>query len=126
MKDLLLQIFTWWRGQTLGTRVYTWREGQPVGTDEFGNRYYRNADDSRRWVIYADLVEASAIPPGWHGWMHHKTKTPPSEQSYRKHGWELDHQPNKTGTARAYRPKSSILNAEPKAASTGDYEPWTP
>lgn len=125
MKNLLLQIFTWWRGQTLGTRFFTWRHGQRVGEDEFGNIYYRNAEDTRRWVIYNDLVEASFIPPGWHGWMHHKVKTPPSDAAYQKRDWEIAHRPNQTGTASAYRPASSLLHAKPQVAAT-DYEPWTP
>ena len=37
----LIQIFTWWNGQTLNTRFHTWRFGERVGTDEFGNIYYR-------------------------------------------------------------------------------------
>ena len=41
MKDWLLQIFTWWNGQTIGTRFHTWRHGELVGEDEFGNVYYR-------------------------------------------------------------------------------------
>ena len=39
MKDWLLQIFTWWNGQTIGTRFHTWRHGELVGEDEFGNVY---------------------------------------------------------------------------------------
>jgi NADH:ubiquinone oxidoreductase subunit len=38
IKQVLLQIFTWWNGQTLGTRVWTWWRGEFVGEDEFGNR----------------------------------------------------------------------------------------
>ena len=76
--NLLKQIFTWWNGQTIGTRFHTWRFGTRVGEDEFGNVYYQGgAKDSegrtRRWVIYNGYAEASAIPPGWHGWMHHRT-----------------------------------------------------
>ena len=41
MKTFLLQFFTWWNGQTLGTRFTTWRMGVPVGTDKAGNHYYR-------------------------------------------------------------------------------------
>ena len=36
MKTLLTQIFTWWNGQTMGTRFHTWRFGKKVGQDEFG------------------------------------------------------------------------------------------
>ena len=35
--NLLKQIFTWWNGQTIGTRFHTWRFGTRVGQDEFGN-----------------------------------------------------------------------------------------
>lgn len=126
MKNLLLEIFTWWNGQTMGTRFYTSRNGQRVGEDQAGNVYYRNKDDSRRWVIYADQVEASMIPSGWHGWMHHKVDTPPSEQSYQSREWEKPHQENLTGTVKAYRPASSILRSDPKSPTSGDYEAWTP
>ena len=37
MKQFLTQFFTWWNGETLGTRFHTWRFGKPVGQDEFGN-----------------------------------------------------------------------------------------
>ncbi|MDP3527054.1 MAG: NADH-ubiquinone oxidoreductase subunit NDUFA12 family protein, partial [Hoeflea sp.] len=81
MKTLLLQIFTWWNGQTLGTRFHTWRHGKHVGEDEAGNLYYEGGQDSegrtRRWVIYNGAAEASAIPAGWHGWMHHRTEVSP-------------------------------------------------
>ncbi len=43
---LLLQIFTWWNGQTIGTRFQPWRHGQRVGEDEFGNVYYQGGTDS--------------------------------------------------------------------------------
>ena len=130
MKDFLLQFFTWWNGQTLGTRFYTWRKGALVGSDEFGNRYYREkkagkADSGeRRWVIYNGLAEASAIPPGWHGWMHHRQDEPPAAYSARE--WEKPHAPNLTGTPNAYRPHGSILRANPQTPGDPDYEPWTP
>ena len=126
MKEYLLQVFTWWNGQTLGTRFHTWRNGQLVGEDESGNRYYRDKTGKRRWVIYNGDAEASRIPPGWHGWMHHRTDTPPSEESYELRDWEKPHQPNLTGTPAAYRPPGSILTPERRPEVTGDYEPWTP
>ena len=33
MKKFLLQFFTWWNGETLGTRLHTWRFGKSVGED---------------------------------------------------------------------------------------------
>src|SRR5258706_193125 len=83
MKQFLLQFFTWWNGQTLGTRFWTWRAGEPVGTDEFGNSYYRTKTGDRRWVIYNGEAEASRIPAAWHGWMHKRTDIPPPEDTYK-------------------------------------------
>lgn len=126
MKALLVQFFTWWNGQTLGTRFFTWRMGELVGEDAEGNRYYRSKKGDRRWVIYNGLAEASRIPPGWHSWMHHKTDVPPSDAEYRPHQWEAPHIPNLTGTPQAYRPKGSLLTPERRPEVTGDYEPWKP
>ncbi len=75
IKTFFTRFFTWWNGQTFGTQVWTALYGELVGEDEFGNRYYRTKggkiDPSlgfeRRWVIYRDYAEASAIPPSWHG-----------------------------------------------------------
>ena len=68
MTEWLLQIFTCWQGQTIGTSFYTWRKGQKVGEDDAGNQYYQNADGTKRWVIYNGPAEASMIAGGWHGW----------------------------------------------------------
>jgi NADH:ubiquinone oxidoreductase subunit len=130
--NLLKQIFTWWNGQTIGTRFYTWRKGERVGEDEFGNVYYRapsalpDSIPERRWVIYNGYAEASAIPPGWHGWMHHRTDMPPSQdKEYVRREWEKPHQPNLTGTPGAYRPPGSLLSPRP-AHVPPDYEAWRP
>jgi NADH:ubiquinone oxidoreductase subunit len=125
MKRLLLQFFTWWNGQTLGTRFYTWRKGTLVGTDAAGNRYYVDRRTDRRWVIYADLVEASNVPPGWNAWLHHTADEPPAG-SYQPWPWEKPYLPNMTGTPLAYRPPGSILTPEKRPRVTGDYEPWRP
>lgn len=124
MKTFLLQFFTWWNGQTLGTRFYTWRKGRKVGQDEFGNTYYTDKAGKRRWVIYNGVAEPSTIPPAWHGWMHHRSDVVPGNYTPRE--WEKAAQPNLTGTAYAYRPPGSILHAEPKTPGESDYEPWTP
>ena len=65
------QLFVWWRDATPGTFVTTWYSGRKVGEDGFGNRYFQTKDGKRRWVIYAGTVEASRVPPEWHGWLHH-------------------------------------------------------
>ena len=124
MKRFFLQFFTWWNGQTLGTRLWTWRKGEYVGADEAGNRYYREKSGDRRWVIYNGLAEPSAIPPGWHAWMHYRSDEPPAP--YQPRSWEKPHQANLTGTAGAYRPPGSILGPSPRTPGDSDYEPWTP
>jgi len=124
MKRFLLWMFTWWNGSTLGTWVYTRRKGEFVGEDEAGNRYYRNADNTKRWVLYDGEADASAIPPGWHAWMHHRVDSPP--EAYAAREWEKPHQPNLTGTAMAYRPPGSVLHAAPTTPGNPDYEPWSP
>jgi len=125
-KELLIETFTWWNGQTMGTRFFTWRKGQRVGTDDGGNVYYQTRDGARRWVIYKGEADASKIPPGWHGWMHHRTDTPPTAESYRPRDWQKTHQPNLTGTAGAYRPQGSLATGDVRPAVSGDYDAWTP
>ena len=134
MKSFLLKLFTWWHSQTFGTQFWTWMYGEFVGEDEFGNRYYRTRGGKvdktlgfeRRWVIYNGYAEASAIPPGWHGWMHHRTDTPPSRETYVPRGWEQPHQANLTGSAAAYRPPGSIVGSARPAAAEPDYQAWKP
>jgi NADH:ubiquinone oxidoreductase subunit len=126
MKEFLLQVFTWWNGQTLGARFFTWRKGVFVGEDEYGNRYYRERGGARRWVIYNGEADASRIPTAWHGWMHQRTDVPPPQESYKPREWEKPHLPNLTGTPAAYKPRGSILTPEQRPQVTGDYEPWTP
>ncbi|MFN0217580.1 MAG: NADH:ubiquinone oxidoreductase subunit NDUFA12 [Hyphomicrobium sp.] len=130
--SMLTEIFSWWGGNTWGTRLFTWRKGRLVGGDDFGNRYYVQKSGigplgvPARWVIYPNLSEASQVPPEWHGWLHHTVDTPPTEDTYRAHPWEKPHQANLTGTAGAYRPKGSILGDGDRQPSSGDYKPWKP
>jgi len=124
--QLLAELFIWWHKQTLGVRLWTMFHGRYVGSDEFGNRYYKSKKGDRRKVIYNGYAEASTIPPGWHGWMHHRTDVPPTEESYSAYPWQQAHQPNLSGTAAAYRPDGSILNKGQRPKVTGDYEAWTP
>ncbi|MGQ4272801.1 NADH:ubiquinone oxidoreductase subunit NDUFA12 [Terrihabitans sp. B22-R8] len=129
MKQLLLQIFTWWNGETVGTRFFTWRNGTFVGEDEFGNRYFRasgTALGERRWVVYNGYAEPSRIPPGWHGWIHHTVDVAPSDESFTPLEWQKAHRPNPTGTPSAYRPKGSALSKGNRAKPCGDYEAWSP
>ena len=92
--------------------------------DAEGNVFYRNSDDSRRWVIYNGENEATRVGPEWHGWLHHTWDDAPTEVEIIHKPWEKSHQENLTGTAAAYAPAGSIRNAAP--ATRRDYEAWTP
>jgi NADH:ubiquinone oxidoreductase subunit len=123
-----------WHGQTFGTQFWTWLYGEPVGQDEFGNRYYRTKGGKidptlnmeRRWVIYGGEAEASAVPPAWHGWLHHTVDQPPSEERYQPRPWQKPHRPNLTGTPAAHRPTGSTLAQGRRPKATGDYKAWKP
>jgi NADH:ubiquinone oxidoreductase subunit len=128
----LKRFFTWWNGASLNTLFYTWRKGEHVGTDEYGNAYYRaksaipDSIPERRWVIYKGYSEPSQIPPGWHGWMHHRDEEPPQDGDYSPREWELPHEENFTGSSKAYRPPGSIaLGVKPKKQDAS-YSAWRP
>lgn len=115
---------------TFGTRLKTWLSGKLVGEDQFGNRYYRGRGRAgyrreRRWVIYNGPDEASRVPPMWHGWLHYVSDDVPDAHAPR-HIWQQPHEPNKTGTAEAYRPPGSVLTPGDRAPATADYKPWSP
>jgi len=120
----ILSLITWYHSETLGTRLMTRFRGIKVGEDDAGNRYYRNRDDSRRWVLYADEPEASKVPAEWHGWLHHTFNENPAEQPLAHKAWEKPHHDNLTGTALAYVPAGSIRREAP--AERRDYEAWQP
>ena len=130
LKAILLKVFAWWHSATPGTMLYTSRHGIQVGTDDAGNAYYRGPKDGegyeRRWVIYPGENDPTKIPPGWHGWLHHRTDIPPSEEDYVAPAWVKPHKPNMTGTALAYRPPGSLLNPESRRQTADEYDAWTP
>jgi NADH:ubiquinone oxidoreductase subunit len=135
LMSILTDIFTWWNGSTIGTRYALSKGGEFVGQDEAGNRYYRLPNDpeknaafgtERRWVVYAGYAEASAIPSGWHGWIHHTVNAPPANENYAAREWEKPHRENRTGTPDAYRPRGSTLSTRQRPAATGDYQAWSP
>lgn len=124
IKTTLLRAVTWWNGSTLGTQLFTWRRGTKVGEDSEGNIYYRNADDSKRWVIFNGEAEASRVGPEWHGWLHRTFKEPPTDRPLAHKVWEKPHIENMTGSPLAYAPAGSIRRAQP--AERQDYEAWSP
>ncbi|MEL6610200.1 MAG: NADH:ubiquinone oxidoreductase subunit NDUFA12 [Pseudomonadota bacterium] len=120
----LKRAAVWWEGSTLNTALFTWRKGVKVGEDSVGNTYYRNADDSKRWVMFNGLAEASRVEPEWHGWLHRTWDEPPTDRPLVHKPWEKEHLPNLTGTAQAYAPAGSIRRETPE--DRRDYEAWSP
>lgn len=114
----------------IGTWLHTALYGRLVGRDAEGNRYYeekrKRADypRARRWVMYAGIIEASAIPPEWHAWLHYTTQEPLTEMPH--YPWQKPHQENLTGTPNAYRPPGHEYEGGRQPRATGDYEAWTP
>lgn len=133
--SILSEIFSWWGGNTWGTRVTIACQGRLVGEDDLGNRYYEQRKGAgpvgplgrpRRWVLYRDLAEASKVPPEWHGWLHYTVDTLPTDEDYRAKPWQTAHRMNMTGTGAAYRPPGSIVREGKRPKATGDYTPWRP
>ena len=119
--SFLKQLFTWWHRQTFGTFVYTLIFGRFVGEDEFGNKYYSDSKEKKRWVIYKKRVESTKIPPNWHSWIHFQTKNKPNLKR-QLFSWQKQHEENLTGTKRAHKPDGSMLNNEKKDMKK--YETW--
>ena len=118
--NLFKSIFIWWNNQTIGTFLYTLIYGKYVGKDEFENKYYSN-NSGKRWVIYKKIVEASQIPAEWHMWIHFLKENSPTND-LKKFEWQKKHEPNLTGTNKAYKPDGSLLSDAKK--SIKKYDTW--
>ena len=116
---------------SFGTKIYTWFYGQFVSIDDFGNKYYCDSknfesETAKRWVIFNGEIEASKIPPHWHAWLHKTIHVPPIHYSH-KHNWQKNHQPNLSGTTRAYYPSSHPLSkSKNNVKDNAEYEKWHP
>ena len=118
MLTFLKKIFIWWKQDTFGTRLKTIFFGKLVGKDSFGNKYYENKK-GKRWVIYSGEIDASKIPTEWYSWMHFIPNRIEKEHNFKKYEWQKPHQPNLTGTDKAYYPNKNKDNATEKK-----YKPW--
>ena len=118
MLTFLKKIFTWWNRDTFGTRIKTILFGKFIGSDEYGNKYYKNKK-GKRWVIYANEIDASKIPVEWYSWIHHMPNKIENIHKLEKHDWQKPHQPNLTGTDSAYYPNKNNKNATEKK-----YKSW--
>ena len=124
MKEFFLEIFTWWNGQTLGTRIHTIIHGRLVGSDLDGNRYYINKKNKdSRWVIYNGQTDASKINANWHDWIHYRTDEIPIIEKKQK-SWYKEHSMNYTGTDKSYSPRNS--SSKKMRSASKSYEAWSP
>jgi NADH:ubiquinone oxidoreductase subunit len=128
---ILSKIFTWWDGATIGTALFSALNGEQVGTDAQGNAYFRSKKKTgdgreRRWVIYNGANDASRVPAEWHGWLHGSLDGLPESNLPPPKVWEVEHTPNVTGSAAAYRPQGALEKGGKRARATADYEAWTP
>ena len=117
MLTLFKKIFIWWNRDTIGTRINTILFGNFVGQDEFGNKYYENRK-GKRWVIYADEIDASKIPVEWFSWIHFTPNKIEKKHNLEKYEWQKPHQSNLTGTKSAYYPNKN------KNAASKKYKSW--
>ncbi len=106
MINFFKEIFTWWNRQTLGTRINTLFFGRLVGKDYLGNKYYTDKN-GKRWVIYKNETDASAIPQEWYSWIHFTKNQIENVNELKKYHWQKNHQPNTTGTDKAYSPEKN-------------------
>ncbi len=120
---MLKEIFTWWNGQTLGTRIWSYLNGKLVGSDDLGNKYYKNRNDSKRWVIYRGNIESTYVNPEWNNWLRYTSSTKPGDAI--KYEWQKEHAPNLTGTDASYDPQISKSKNE-LINKNEDYKKWNP
>ena len=117
-----MEIFTWWNKQTLGTRVWSYFNGLLAGEDKYGNKYFNNKKDTKRWVIYGDQVEATSVNPEWNNWLRFTSIKKP--ENIERYSWQIDHKQNQTGTTNAFSPENNYNKIDQKKKV--DYGKWSP
>ena len=127
IKTLLKFLFTWWNGNTVGTKLYTYLKGKKVGEDYFGNYFYESRDKRNRWCIYSYQSDASKISPEWNSWLRFITNSCPTDDTM-TYEWQKRFSGNLTGIDGAYKPE--ILRANKKNEDLdryqSDYKAWIP
>ena len=127
IKKLLKFLFTWWNGNTVGTKLYTYLKGKKVGEDYFGNYFYESRDKRNRWCIYSYQSDASKISPEWNSWLRFITNSCPIDEAM-TYEWQKRFSGNLTGLDSTYKPE--ILRANKKNEDLdryqSDYKAWKP
>ena len=84
--------------------------------ETIGNKYYESK--GKRWVIYAEEIDASKIPVEWYSWIHFTHNKIENNHELKKYDWQKPHQENLTGTDSAYYPNKN------KNAIQKKYRSW--
>ena len=117
MLTVFKKIFIWWNQDTIGTKIKTILFGKFIGRDHLGNKYYESRS-GKRWVIYAEEIDASKIPVEWYSWIHFTPNKIEKKHDLEKYDWQKPHQSNLTGTDSAYYPNKN------KDAIEKKYKTW--
>ena len=127
VKSLLKYLFTWWNGNTVGTKLYTFLKGKKVGEDYLGNSYFESKNLESRWCIYRDQSEASRISPEWNSWLRYISNTVPTSDNI-TYEWQKRFDGNATGLGSAYKPsiKREGRSKEDLEHYQSDYKAWKP
>ena len=93
------------------------RRAAYVGSDVWQNRYYTLR--GRRFVVYGQSIEASTVPPSWHGWLHYTTDAHPGPSvegdMFAPYFWQKAPLLNLTGTVFQHVPQRS--ESDPSSAA---------
>jgi len=81
-----------------------------------GNKYYESKN-GKRWIIYANSIDASKIPVEWYSWMHFMHNKIEKNHNFEKYDWQKPHQSNLTGTEEAYYPNKNKDGIKKKYSS---------
>ena len=113
------------------TKIRTFFFYNYIGKDQFGNKYYeqkprKEVGALKRIVKYNGLPEASKVPPGWHGWLHHNNNNIPNNQTNQEYHWQRQHLPNLSGTVHLKLPTKYIDNSKNDTNNETQYNAWAP
>ena len=102
------------------TLLGEFRGGCFVGADKYGNDYYTMDESDSRMPFYRRRYvitkggsnEATLIPAEWRSWLQQTIDELPTDRPRKE--WQIDHEPNTTGTRNKYVPYSTTV---PKISS---------
>ncbi len=91
-----------------GTLIYSFLFGEKVGQDIKGNKFFINrGKKNKKWVLFKSKVDPTQLSVEWHQWLTDLDKFDVPKTSLKNYKWQKDRDSNRTGTKKAYHPKSS-------------------